>query len=83
MSAIRNLGKSLKVVVVFNSPTHAFALESACKKANIQGRLLPVPVELTGGCGIGWTSKIEDKVKLETFICEKNLKIKQLVELEF
>ena len=49
----------------------------------IQGRLLPVPVELTGGCGIGWTSKIEDKVKLETFICEKNLKIKQLVELEF
>ena len=52
------LGKSLKLVITFDNPTHAFAFESACKKGNIAGRLLPVPVELTGGCGIGWTSKI-------------------------
>ena len=55
------LGKSLKLVITFDNPTHAFAFESACKKGNIAGRLLPVPVELTGGCGIGWTSKIRSE----------------------
>ena len=26
------LGKSLKLVITFDNPTHAFAFESACKK---------------------------------------------------
>lgn len=70
------LGKSLKLVITFDNPTHAFAFESACKKGNIAGRLLPVPVELTGGCGIGWTSKIEDKSIVEDFIKQKQITIK-------
>lgn len=77
------LGKSLKLVITFDNPTHAFAFESACKKGNIAGRLLPVPVELTGGCGIGWTSKIEDKYIVEDFIKQNNLAVGHILELEF
>ena len=72
------LGKSLKLVITFDNPTHAFAFESACRKGNIAGRLLPVPVELTGGCGIGWTSKI-----VEDFIKQNNLAVGHILELEF
>lgn len=75
------LGKSLKLVITFDNPTHAFAFESACKKGNIAGRLLPV--ELTGGCGIGWTSKIEDKFIVEDFIKQNNLAVGHILELEF
>ena len=77
------LGKSLKLVITFDNTTHAFAFESACKKGNIAGRLLPVPVELTGGFGIGWTSKIEDKSILEDFIKQNNLAVGHILELEF
>lgn len=77
------LGKSLKLVITFANPTHAFAFESACKQYEISGRLLPVPVELTGGCGIGWTSKIEDKDIVKNFIDEQNLAVSHILELEF
>lgn len=77
------LGKSLKLVITFASPTQAFAFEAACKQHEIIGRLLPVPVELTGGCGIGWTSRIEDKELVKKFIKENNLSVNHVLEIEF
>lgn len=77
------LGKSLKLVITFDNPIHAFTFESVCRKANIDGRLLPVPVKLAGGCSIGWTSKIENKSIVEDFIKQNNLAVRHILELEF
>lgn len=76
-------GKSLKLVITFETPTKAFAFESMCKRHAIPGRLLPVPVKLTGGCGIGWTAKLEEKSLIMAFIDEYNLEVKHIIDLEF
>ena len=79
----KTMGKSLKVVITFNTPTDAFAFEASCKKNNIPGRLLPVPVTLTSGCGIGWSCEVSDREILKFFIEGKKLAIKMMTELEF
>ncbi len=75
--------KMNRLVITFPTPTDAFALEAACKAAGIAGRLLPVPVSLSGGCGIGWTGSVEQKSLMEKFIEEHNLAVKLVTEIVF
>ena len=44
--------KELKTVITFETTTQAIGMESACKKNQIAGRLIPVPKEITAGCGM-------------------------------
>ena len=46
--------KSLKLIVTFPTTTAAMAMEKACAQKQIPGRLIPVPRELTAGCGMAW-----------------------------
>ena len=43
--------KELRIVVTFETTTAAMAFESEAKKRQIGGRLIPVPREITAGCG--------------------------------
>lgn len=53
--------KILKLVVTFHTTTAAMQMEAVCKERNVQGRLIPVPREITAGCGLAWCANIEDK----------------------
>ena len=75
--------KQKRLVITFNTPDEAFALEAACKKASINGRLMPAPVALTGGCGIGWTCAVKQRSQLEDFIRQNDLKIRLITEIVF
>ena len=46
--------KSWKYIVTFQTTTAAMAFESLCAKENVPGRLIPVPKELSSGCGLAW-----------------------------
>jgi len=46
--------KELKVIVSFHTTAEAIAMENACRKAGIPGRLIPVPREISSGCGLSW-----------------------------
>jgi N-terminal domain of molybdenum-binding protein len=46
--------KRIKTVITFETTTQAIGMESACKKHQIAGRLIPVPKEITAGCGMAW-----------------------------
>ena len=39
--------KELKTVITFETTTQAIGMESACKKHQIAGRLIPVPKEIS------------------------------------
>lgn len=53
--------KELKLVVTFHTTTDAMAMEKACKEAGAPGRLIPVPREISAGCGLSWCAGIEDR----------------------
>ena len=44
--------KELKLVVTFHTTADAMAMEKACKEKGAEGRLIPVPREISAGCGL-------------------------------
>ena len=51
--------KSLRLVVTFRTTTAAMAMEKYCLEKAVAGRLIPVPREISAGCGMAWSSPPE------------------------
>ena len=73
--------KSLKLIVTFHTTTAAMAMERVCTAAGIPGRLIPVPREITAGCGMSWKAEPEDRAALEAFVAEKGITVAGWYEL--
>lgn len=48
----------------------------------IFGRLIPLPSEISAGCGLSWKTKPEEKEKMLEFLEEEKLKWEAMYELE-
>lgn len=48
------------IVLSFHATVEAMAWEKHCNEANIPGRLIPLPRELSAGCGLAWRMLPED-----------------------
>ena len=65
--------KELKTVITFETTTQAIGMESACKKHQIAGRLIPVPKEITAGCGMAWMTPLENEESVVQFMSEHEI----------
>ena len=74
--------KEWKVVVTFESTTHAMALGKVFKEQGVVGRLIPVPRQITAGCGLAWCSPLHAKVFILNQINQHQLHYQKIVELE-
>lgn len=52
--------KTLKIVMAFRTTYDAMETEYIMNNNNIKGRLIPVPREITAGCGVAWCMTPED-----------------------
>jgi hypothetical protein len=59
--------KKLYKVITFHTTAAAMAMESFCEKRNIPGRLIPVPREISAGCGLAWRILPEEYPIFETY----------------
>ena len=73
--------KQLKLIVTFHTTTAAMAMERVCTAAGLPGRLIPVPREITAGCGMSWKAEPEDRAALEAFVAEKGITVAGWYEL--
>lgn len=73
--------KQLRLIVTFNTTTGAMAMEKACKNGNIPGRLIPVPRQISAGCGLSWLCNKEDKVRIKKLMENKNLDFQNMHEI--
>lgn len=48
------------IVLSFASTARAMGWEKECTARGIPGRLIPLPSEITAGCGLGWRMLPED-----------------------
>lgn len=46
--------RSKRLVWTFHTTAEAMRMEALCKKAGVPGRLIPVPRQLSAGCGMAW-----------------------------
>lgn len=62
--------KSPRVVVTFHTTTAAMKTEQAARAHDVPGRLIPVPREITAGCGLAWSAPIEAEDSLRTLLSD-------------
>ena len=68
------------LIISFNKTTDAMAFEEYCLKNKISGRLIPLPKEISAGCGLAWKCEINQKDEMEkvmksiNIVCDKMVK---------
>ena len=62
------------LVVTFHTTTQAMAAEKFCLEHNLPGRIIPVPREITAGCGLSWKAAPEDREVLTEAFTKADLR---------
>ena len=65
--------KSEKVIVTFPTTTQAMKREKAARACGAPGRLIPVPREISAGCGMAWSAEAEAKEALKRLISDTGI----------
>ena len=58
------LQKKPTLIITFATTTQAMAMEKFCTQHALPGRLIPVPREITAGCGLSWKARPEEQEQL-------------------
>lgn len=70
------------VILTFATTTSAMAMEKQCGIRQIPGRLIPLPGEISAGCGLAWRMLPEEYENFQARLEETGQKFQQIVELE-
>ena len=49
----------LRLVITFHTTAEALKTEKLAREQGLEGRLIPVPREITAGCGLSWKAPPE------------------------
>lgn len=60
--------KKMYHVITFHTTTEAMGFEKACLEKKIPGRMIPVPREISAGCGLAFRVLSEDYIQYEAAI---------------
>lgn len=71
----------MKVVYTFPSTVQALKMEQCCKQKGLDGRLIPVPKQISAGCGMAWAALPEARASLEEMILREAVEIEGFYEL--
>lgn len=65
--------KQPALVVTFASTASAMAAERFCQESGLPGRIIPVPREITAGCGLAWKAPPEAQAQIAAALGEAGL----------
>lgn len=68
-------------VLTFYTTSAVMELEAFCKQNGIPGRLIPVPRELSAGCGIAWRMEPDTYRQHSGLLAECPVEIEQTKEV--
>ena len=74
--------KQPTLVITFATTTQAMAMEKFCHAQGLPGRLIPVPREITAGCGLSWKAEPEQQAVLEAALQENGMKWQEMHIIE-
>ena len=73
--------KTEKVVFTFHTTTQAMEMELCCREEGAGGRLIPVPRQISAGCGMAWCAPGPARPGLEQLIREREIEVEGVYEL--
>ncbi len=73
--------KKLSLVISFNKTVDAMSVEEYCLKNNVSGRLIPLPKEISAGCGLAWKCDVSQVDEMKNVFSELKIDIDKMTEL--
>ena len=73
--------KKRYMILTFKTTTAAMAMEKKCGAAGIPGRLIPLPGEISAGCGLAWRILPEEYDAYKEAILALEIPVEQTVEV--
>jgi hypothetical protein len=74
--------KSPKLIVTFHTSSDAMAMEKLCKTAGAPGRLIPVPRQISAGCGLAWCADPEHSGEILRIIGANAIRTDRIQQIE-
>lgn len=75
-----NRKKENRIILTFESTTQALKTEARCKRYCISGKLIPVPRQLSAGCGMAWSSPVHDRENLMNMLSMEQIEVDGIYE---
>lgn len=63
------------LVLTFPTTAAAMACEELCRRAGLPGRMIPVPGQISAGCGLAWKAAPQDQDALVSALAEAGVAI--------
>lgn len=70
--------KQPRVVITFHTTAEAFRMEKAAREHGFSGRLIPVPREITAGCGLAWRDEPEQEENLRAMMAKEGISCEEM-----
>ncbi len=65
--------KTQKLVITFYTTTAAMAMEHICKEQGAEGRIIPVPSQISADCGLAWCANEEAEDTLLSLMVQHHI----------
>jgi hypothetical protein len=66
--------KKPTLIITFSTTSAAMAMDRLAGEQHLPGRLIPVPREITAGCGLAWKAEPEEEEELTRQLKENSLR---------
>lgn len=63
------------LVLTFPTTAAAMACEELCGRAGLPGRMIPVPGQISAGCGLAWKAAPQDQDALISALAEAGVAV--------
>ena len=63
------------LVLTFPTTAAAMACEELCGRAGLPGRMVPVPGQISAGCGLAWKAAPQDQDALVSALAEAGVAV--------
>lgn len=74
--------KKPALVLTFASTTQAMAVEKYCREHQLPGRIIPLPKEISAGCGLAWKAEADQQEVLTQALTQAGIRWQELRVLE-
>ena len=74
--------KEKRLITAFYTTHDAMAFEEFCHEHGVPGRLIPLPREISAGCGLAWSAPPEDEEGLKVLLQSAGITPQELRLLE-
>lgn len=73
--------KTKKTVITFPGTTQALLMEQKAREAKLPGRLIPVPREISAGCGMAFCAPVGERATIMEIILQNGIEWEGVYEL--